>query len=76
MKLSEIPYERPDLEQLETQYKNLQIRFTEAKHSTDQISVLEEWNDLRIDLATLSNLVYIRFSPNIIVTGKQIGRAS
>ena len=65
MKLSEIPYERPDLEQLQTQYKSLQIRFTEAKHSTDQISVLEEWNDLRIDLATLSNLVYIRFSQNI-----------
>ena len=65
MKLSEIPYERPDLEQLQTKYKSLQIRFTEAKHSTDQISVLEEWNDLRIDLATLSNLVYIRFSQNI-----------
>lgn len=65
MKLSEIPYERPDLEQLQTLYKSLQIRFTEAKHSTDQISVLEEWNDLRIDLATLSNLVYIRFSQNI-----------
>lgn len=65
MKLSEIPYERPDLEQLQTQYKSLQIRFTEAKLPTDQISVLEEWNDLRIDLATLSNLVYIRFSQNI-----------
>jgi M3 family oligoendopeptidase len=65
MKLSEIPYERPDLEQLQTKYKSLQIRFTEAKHSTYQISVLEEWNDLRIDLATLSNLVYIRFSQNI-----------
>ncbi|MFN5246912.1 MAG: M3 family oligoendopeptidase [Ignavibacteria bacterium] len=65
MKLSEIPYERPDLEQLQTKYKSLQIRFTEAKLPTDQISVLEEWNDLRIDLATLSNLVYIRFSQNI-----------
>ena len=65
MKLSEIPYERPDLEQLQTQYKSLQIRFTEAKLPTDQISVLEEWNNLRIDLATLSNLVYIRFSQNI-----------
>ncbi|MFM7544425.1 MAG: M3 family oligoendopeptidase [Ignavibacteria bacterium] len=65
MKLSEIPYERPDLEQLQTHYKDLLSRFTQATNPTDQITVLDEWNDLRIDLATLSNLVYIRFSQNI-----------
>lgn len=65
MKLSEIPYERPDLEQLQSHYKDLLSRFTQATNPTDQITVLDEWNDLRIDLATLSNLVYIRFSQNI-----------
>ncbi|MBM4174303.1 MAG: M3 family oligoendopeptidase [Ignavibacteria bacterium] len=65
MKLSEIPYERPDLEQLQSHYKDLLSRFTQATNPTDQITVLDEWNSLRIDLATLSNLVYIRFSQNI-----------
>ncbi|MBM4150595.1 MAG: M3 family oligoendopeptidase [Ignavibacteria bacterium] len=65
MKLSEIPYERPDLEQLQSRYKDLLSRLTQATNPTDQITVLDEWNNLRIDLATLSNLVYIRFSQNI-----------
>ncbi|MFM7156630.1 MAG: M3 family oligoendopeptidase [Bacteroidota bacterium] len=65
MKLSEIPYTRPNLEELEQSYKNLLSRFTEAQNPADQLSVIEEWNDIRIDLSTLSSLVYIRFSQNI-----------
>ncbi|NBO70760.1 hypothetical protein EBV26_09805, partial [bacterium] len=65
MKLSEIPYTRPNLEELEQSYKNLLSRITEAQNPADQLSVIEEWNDIRIDLSTLSSLVYIRFSQNI-----------
>ena len=65
MKLSEIPYERPNLDELQKQYQDLQHRFTSATTSKEQLDVIEEWNDIRIDLATLSSLVHIRFSQNI-----------
>lgn len=65
MKLSEIPYERPNLEVLEKTYEDLTTKFTSATKAEEQLAILEEWNDIRIDLATLSSLIYIKFSQNI-----------
>ena len=65
MKLSEIPYTRPNLEELQTIYTSLNSKFSNASKAEEQLAVLEEWNDLRIDLATLSSLVHIRFTQNI-----------
>ncbi|MFM8455785.1 MAG: M3 family oligoendopeptidase, partial [Ignavibacteria bacterium] len=65
MKLSEIPYERPNLDALQKKYQELQTTFSAATTATQQLDVIEEWNDIRIDLSTLSNLIYIRFSQNI-----------
>jgi M3 family oligoendopeptidase len=66
MKLSEIPYERPNLDDLQKKYQELQSSFTSATTAKEQLDIIEEWNDIRIDLSTLSNLIYIRFSQNII----------
>ena len=66
MKLSEIPYERPNLDELQKKYQELQSSFTLATTAKEQLDIIEEWNDIRIDLSTLSNLIYIRFSQNII----------
>jgi len=66
MKLSEIPYERPNLDELQKKYQELQSSFTSATTAKEQLDIIEEWNDIRIDLSTLSNLIYIRFSQNII----------
>lgn len=66
MKLSEIPYERPNLDDLQKKYQDLQSSFTSATTSKEQLEIIEKWNDIRIDLSTLSNLIYIRFSQNII----------
>lgn len=66
MKLSEIPYERPNLDDLQKKYQDLQSSFTSATTSKEQLKIIEKWNDIRIDLSTLSNLIYIRFSQNII----------
>ena len=65
IKLSEMPYTRPDMDVLKHTYEDLTKRFSSATTAQEQLQILDEWNNLRIETTNDASLVHIRFSQNI-----------
>lgn len=64
MKFSEYTYERPDFQLVEERFnKALQI-FESANSVDEQLEAVQEINNIRNDLGTMQNLVYIRHTVN------------
>lgn len=66
MKFSEYRYERPDVKQLEQQFKAYLGSFQSAVSSEEQDRILADINKLRSELDTQMNLVSIRHSINTL----------
>jgi M3 family oligoendopeptidase len=62
MKLSEMPYVRPDMGKLESLFTTLTNDFKVAESSEAQIGVIDQINDLRNDFETNAVLASIRYS--------------
>lgn len=62
MNFSEFRYERPDVKQIEQQYKALVQQFNDAQTVQDQNEALKSINELRIAFETQCTLVEIRHS--------------
>ena len=62
MKFSEIPYERPLLEDYQTRFDALLKAFVEAPSGENQLAAMDEINQLRSVFSTLSTVVAIRHS--------------
>ena len=52
MKFSEFPYERPDYPKLMETISQLTERFKKATSASEQIAILKELEQLRIELTT------------------------
>lgn len=60
MKFSEFQYERPDIKELEKNFKELLTSFDDAESFEAQSSVMEEINALRNEFESMSQVVSIR----------------
>ena len=62
---SDIPYTRPDMESLKLKYSELQKDFNQAKSAEQQLDILDSWNELRMQLGTLSSYANVRLTQNV-----------
>jgi M3 family oligoendopeptidase len=62
MKLSEMPYVRPDMGELESRFTTLTNAFKAAESSDAQMELIDQINELRNDFETNSQLASIRYS--------------
>ncbi|MDF1506813.1 M3 family oligoendopeptidase [Robertmurraya sp. DFI.2.37] len=62
MGFEQFTYTRPNLETIERNFERLIKSFNEAKTADEQNKVMQEINDIRNDVGTMFNLVYIRHS--------------
>lgn len=62
MKFDQYTYTRPNFEEVEKSFKQLIQKFYEAQSADEQNSLMKEINDIRNDLGTMFNLVYVRHS--------------
>jgi M3 family oligoendopeptidase len=65
IKFSEMPYTRPDMQALKEKYEQLIQRFGNASDAEGQLRVIEDWNNLRLDIATNMSVSSVRFSQNV-----------
>ncbi len=66
MKFSQMPYERPLLEDYQTQFDTLIQAFNEASSAQAQREAMDAMNQLRSRFSTLSTLVSVRHSQNTL----------
>ncbi len=64
MKLSKIPYKRPDVELLGQKIQDLCTQFENAKDVSLQLEVAEQMNEIQLEFYTAFNLVRIRHNGN------------
>ena len=64
MKFEEFKYERPNVEELEKNYKILLEKIVSAQSADEQIKVFDQLNRLRRNFATMAVLCSIRNSLN------------
>ncbi|MFK7907693.1 MAG: M3 family oligoendopeptidase [Chitinophagales bacterium] len=64
MKLSEIHYQRPNMDTLKQTLENLCTQFENAENVTTQLKVIHKVNELRIDFQTMAALASIRYNLN------------
>lgn len=64
MKFTEMAYSRPDIQQVETQFKSLITAFEAAKSAAEQRSLLQQINALRTEFQTNASLASVRNSIN------------
>lgn len=62
MRFSEIPYQRPDIENLKEQFQQLFQNFSNAENAEEQIRISEQINNLRKDYHTQRMIAHIRFT--------------
>ena len=62
MKFSEFPYERPDYPKLMETISQLTERFKKATSASEQIAILKELEQLRIELTTNVQICTIRYT--------------
>ena len=62
MKFSQMPYERPKVDELKEKLANLLDRFREAKNAQEAISVMKEADDLFQSVESMFALSFIRHS--------------
>lgn len=66
MKFNEFLYERPDIDELSTEFKKQINCFNEAKSVDEQNVILSNINKIRNNFDTMSTLVSIRYSVNTV----------
>ncbi len=62
MKFSEFPYERPDYPKLMETISQLTERFEKATSASEQIEIIKELEQLRIELTTNVQICTIRYT--------------
>ena len=62
MKLSDIKYERPNIDELRARAEELFKRFDEAQTADEQLAVYNEYIAMSESISTQSSLAYIRFT--------------
>ena len=62
MKLSDIKYERPNIDELRARAEELFKRFDEAETADEQLTVYNEYIAMSESISTQSSLAYIRFT--------------
>ena len=62
---SELPYVRPDLDELRKQYDQILHRLTTASSSKEAVDAVQAWNAVRIDVSTMSSLAEVHFTQNV-----------
>ncbi|MNS35446.1 Peptidase family M3 [compost metagenome] len=62
MKFNEYPYSRPDIQDIENQFKDLLKQFNEAASFEEQDIAFEKINKLRSEFETLGTIVSVRHS--------------
>ena len=62
MKFSEFPYERPDYPKLMETISQLTERFEKAASASEQIEIIKELEQLRIELTTNVQICTIRYT--------------
>lgn len=62
MKFTDYPYTRPNMHEIERRFKELLKQFNEASTFEEQDEAMTAINQVRDEVETLSNLVYIRHS--------------
>lgn len=71
MKLSEMPYSRPDMAALENNFGALITAFADAKSADEQMQLIDSINDLRNDFDTNWQLASIRYSIDTTIEANQ-----
>jgi M3 family oligoendopeptidase len=64
-KLSELPYERPNLDTLSSDYKSLQAALQAASTPEAVTSAVMDWNALRVRYSTMDSIANTRFKQNV-----------
>lgn len=64
MKFKDYKYTRPDLKAIGEEFEKLLKHFNDAKSFEEQNEIMKEINDIRSNVETMGNLVYIRHSIN------------
>ena len=64
MKLSEIKYERPDIEAVKSRITGIMTEFDAAKSADEQLALYNEFIAICTDTFTMSSLAYVRFTQN------------
>jgi M3 family oligoendopeptidase len=62
MKFSEIKYQRPDINILEDNFNQLIDKFNSAASADEQMKIMREINDIRMEYGTQKTLAEIRYS--------------
>ena len=63
---SDLPYVRPNLDQLRTTYADLTQQMQQATSAEAAISVVDAWNTVRIDVSTMASLAEVHFTQNVV----------
>ena len=64
MKLSEMRYERPSIEAVETSLRELISKFPRANSADEQKDIIDQINNIRSNVSMMYNLCYIRNTVN------------
>jgi M3 family oligoendopeptidase len=64
MKFSEMPYQRPDLNEIKQKYARITKQFPECKSADEQYRLILEHEKLSSDFQTMNTIAYIRNSIN------------
>lgn len=62
---SELPYVRPNLDELRSAYASITQQLANAASSVDAIEAVAAWNTLRIDVSTMNSLAEVHFTQNV-----------
>jgi len=62
MKISQIPYVRPDFDEITKKFEELYARFVAATSGAEQIAIIKEFDEISNKAETMGSLSYIRFS--------------
>jgi len=64
-KFSELPYSRPDLTMLKSEYDQLKAQFTAATDAAAMKAAMLAWNALRTRYSTMESIANTRFKQNV-----------
>ncbi|MEL3974128.1 M3 family oligoendopeptidase [Rossellomorea oryzaecorticis] len=62
MKFEEFTYERPNITELKTEFKNALTDFKQAATADEQVAAMKDINNIRLHFDTMQNICYIRHS--------------
>lgn len=64
-RFSELPYKRPDLEELKQRYQRIKASLSAATTLEECQKTIMEWNRLRIEYSTMDSIAGTRFKQNV-----------